>query len=425
MTAFFIVQDGTWAMGKPAQGLDRNLEASGSVGATSAVYPVGFTMAGITGGEADNQSRYRAFIWRPIRKLVDPITLAEFSQNACGSTGDDAARQALRLCFPDLVLNVEKATPEDGSPAALSEIARRVLVPGPGGTAISSRLPLVVLLGALSNPGGDFSGLADGIARRGYVVVAMVPAPGRERKAINTSEAEQASLALDATLVMLARDQGVDVERTALIGWSFGGIPMMLAAARSRGIRSIVSLDSAIRYQYGVDLLRPLLGEGFGGFHGAVLSMSAGVDNSVAKSDSLLERLGVRVERLQAEGFRHADFSDQHGGFPAQLSSASERERFQRRYAQLVSTIVEFLERTLSARSRARESEGRDAGPANRISLRSAKQSRADNRPCWGALGSQQLHRLDASRPNNRAFAQPTCPINDNTSSNVTAKRPD
>jgi pimeloyl-ACP methyl ester carboxylesterase len=373
LAAFVIALNGKWSMGELAQELDRNLETRGSAEATTVVYHVGFTMAGIT-GTADSQSRYRAFIWRPIRESVDPITLAEFSQNACGSSGDDAARQALRLCFPDLASNVGKATPEDGSLAALSEIAGKVLVPGPGGTAISSRLPLVVLLGALSNPGGDLSRLAEGIARGGYVVVAMVPAPGRERRAINISEAEQASLALDATLVMLARDQRVDAERTALIGWSFGGVPMMLTAARSAGVRSIVSLDSAIRYQYGVDLLRPLFGEGFGGFPGAVLSISAGVDNSVAKSDALLERLGVRVERLQAEGFRHADFSDQHGGFPAQLSSAGERERFQRRYAQLVSAIVEFLERTLSARSLALESEGRDAGPANRIPLGLTKQ---------------------------------------------------
>jgi dienelactone hydrolase len=215
-----------------------------------------------------------------------------------------------RITLGELGGLVRPAAGADRSPClgeGLSSAAGEPLFARLDGTPAAGRRPLVVLSGGLNSAGLELASLAETLASHGYVVAAVLAPPGDSPRAFDARHVELARAAIAATIERLSRDDGVDDERVALGAWSFGGAPATLEALARPSVRALVSLDSALRYQYGAALIRDARGYVPAAYRGALLSVIAGVDNEVAKDEGVLDAMSnaTRTRHL-APGMSHA-----------------------------------------------------------------------------------------------------------------------
>lgn len=313
-------------------------------GAAPGPHAVGLTIVPHDPASSDGRG-YRSLVWRPVQADLEPVTFEMFARALCPSHSDRPLAALVDACFPNLAAAVQ-ARPPGAGPEALARIGGQRLHAGWGGTPLATPRPVMVMAGSLSSSGGEFISVAEAVASHGYVVAAVVPPSRADRPAFSAAEAERARHALAAALSSFSGDSGVDTSQVVLAAWSFGGVPATIEALGNPRVQALISLDSAVRYQYGSDLIRSAPGYRPDAFRGSALMISAGVENSVGKDDSVLVALSQRrIERYVAEGLAHADFSDQYGALPALLSPRAERTLFHERYARLLARIVTFLER--------------------------------------------------------------------------------
>lgn len=305
-------------------------------------YAVGLT---VLDGDRDTGAHAisRALVWRPIQAARDPITFEMFAHAVCPPAIARTPTALVVECFPNLASGL-KGDRQDVDAAAVARVASERLHAGFGGAPLPSRRAVVVIAGALSGTGGEFISLAETLASHGFLVAAVAAAAPAGPRTRTLAEAERTQLAIAQMLSRLSDDAGADTSRVALAAWSFGGVPIVLEAFANPRVQALVSLDSAMRYEYGSDLIRAAPGYAPARFRGRVLHVTAGVDNTVAKDDRVLEALGqARVERHVADGLSHADFSDHYGALPALARPAAERARFHQHYNTMVARVVAFL----------------------------------------------------------------------------------
>lgn len=288
---------------------------------------------------------YRALVWRPVTRAGEPMTVDAFARAICSSAAATAAEITFARCFPALAATIEEQHPRTAA-ADLMRIGGQRLYAGRGGTPLSPARPLIVIAGSISSSGGDFISVAELLASHGFVVAAIVPPARTERPGFTQESAEGTRRAIERTIATLASDSGIDASRLVLAAWSFGGVPVMLEAMRNPSVRAVISLDSAIRYEYGSALIRSAPGYRPAAFRGELLSIIAGIDNSVAKDDQVLAALAAaRVETYVAAGMSHAHFSDQYGALPALVLPDAERTLLHQHTGRLLARLVEFLAR--------------------------------------------------------------------------------
>lgn len=184
--------------------------------------------------------------------------------------------------------------------------------------------------------------MAETLASRGFVVAEVVSAAPSERGGVTTATAAAATSRLADALQLLATDPTIDASTTAIAAWSFGGVPAFQLAVSDPRISAMVSLDSALSYRYGVDLLRtaslPARTTAL-----RMLAFSAGVSSAVARDDTwLASQPAVRLERATAIGLAHAGFNDLYGAWPAEVNRAAS-SAFLNDHAQVVAAVVRFL----------------------------------------------------------------------------------
>jgi len=288
-------------------------------GTAAGPHPVGVT-------RLDADGHLLALVWRPVRDAASRLTLADLARLACGEAAGDTAG-TVPACLP------EELAPVAGQPLSASS----------GGTAAPGRRPLVVLLGGLSARGLGLSSLAETLASHGYVAAVMAAPPSEVPRGFDDANVREARAAFGRVVDRLRDDPGVDAGRLVVAAWSFGGVPAVLEALARPEVRAVISLDSAMRYQYGADLIRAA-GADPTAYRGDVLSLSAGVDNTVEKDEGVLEAMTrASVTRVVATGMPHAEFTDVGGAMHAMTLPAADRLAFHERYARVVASIVTWL----------------------------------------------------------------------------------
>lgn len=303
----------------------------GLTGASLGPHPVTITISDAADG-------FRQIVWAPAARPGSASTLSEIVSRLCP---DAAAVRPVAQCLPDLAN--ELARRGSGTiEADLDSLAATPVGASLDAPRLAGRRPRVILQGSINSRGGEFFSLGEALASRGYEVTVIVDAT------------PSANPPYDAAAVTRAR-RGLDVAREGrddphvLVAWSFGGVPAALEAVTDPSPRAFVSLDSALRYGYGVQLLRA---EGFrpDTFSGPVLSVRPGTGNAVPQDDALVAQMsGAGGVVFTAGGLRHADFSDLRGAFPALLMPESARRQFQASHTAMIERVVDFIEETLPA----------------------------------------------------------------------------
>ncbi|MBB5205043.1 dienelactone hydrolase [Inhella inkyongensis] len=116
--------------------------------------------------------------------------------------------------------------------------ARSQAVPAPG------RFPLVVYAAGVGGPADENADLFEYLASHGYVVVSSVGmgADGREVEE-TLAHVEPQVATLQALIRQAPQWTAADPQRVAVMGWSWGGMSNLFAAARDPQIGAIISLD--------------------------------------------------------------------------------------------------------------------------------------------------------------------------------------
>jgi hypothetical protein len=285
----------------------------------------------------------RAMVWRPIQKALAPATLFDIARLVCPATPGVAD------CFRDL--GQPTGLPGDVvlSAGQLDALSRIRLEAGLGGDALDTRQPLVVMAGSIGSRGAEFIELAQRLARRGMVTAIVIPPLHTRRPQFSPAEAAAAHAGLTRAIATLAADRGVDPARLALAAWSFGGVAAALEAMNAPAVRGLLSLDSAMRYQYGVDLIRSSPSFRPTAYHGRLLSFVAGRSNPVPQSDSVIESLtNAQVESVVVPELRHGDFSDLYAALPMRVVQAT-NAALENGRARMLGQAADFLERVLTS----------------------------------------------------------------------------
>lgn len=115
--------------------------------------------------------------------------------------------------------------------------------------AAAGKFPVVVYAPSLSSPAFENAEMMELLASHGYIVLAS-PALGIAERGQKADLAHAEAQAADIRfLIDHARSlPQADVGRIAAVGFSFGGLANVLAAAKDERIKALVSLDGTLRY---------------------------------------------------------------------------------------------------------------------------------------------------------------------------------
>jgi dienelactone hydrolase len=290
-------------------------------------FSVGFATAESPG---TGETAGRILLWRPAPDDTSDLTVGDLSRLLCPKT------PAVGECFPNLA-SAARTTPFD-----LARVASLRLRSAPFARAAPGRFPLVLLVGSIASRGAEFVHLAEALAAQGFVAAEVVPGQASPSRDFTREAAVGATTRLARALDDLGRDPGIDASRTTVIAWSFGGVAAYRLARHEPRVTGLISLDSALRYRYGVALLESdsaaPVRSGL-----RVLAITAGIENTVEKDEAwLAAQPGLLLERAVAAGWSHGDFNDQYGAWPSQVRS-TDSAAFLDRYRRLVDLISRFL----------------------------------------------------------------------------------
>lgn len=112
----------------------------------------------------------------------------------------------------------------------------------------SGRFPVVIYAPSFSSSAMENSDLCELLASHGYIVLASASMGPHTRSMTSNLEGLETQAADIAWLIGHARTlPQADTERVAVVGFSWGGLANVLAAAKDDRIRAIVSLDGSVR----------------------------------------------------------------------------------------------------------------------------------------------------------------------------------
>lgn len=180
----------------------------------------------------------QALVWYPARRTnAAPMRVADYRQAALSDVdfglapGEAAKQRAAWLAGPQKS-QYEAAT-----------LAVRDAAPAAG------KYPVLVYAPSFAAPADENLDLCEYLASQGYVVIASRSLGARSVVMTDDVEGVEAQAADIAFLVNHARSlPQADLDKVGVVGFSWGGLANVFAAARSSRIKALVSLDGSIRF---------------------------------------------------------------------------------------------------------------------------------------------------------------------------------
>jgi dienelactone hydrolase len=115
--------------------------------------------------------------------------------------------------------------------------------------ARQGKFPVVIYAPSLSATASENSDLCEYLASHGYLVIASASKGSQTREMTVDAEGAEAQASDISYLISFAASiSQADLERIAVIGYSWGGLANVVAASRDDRIRALVALDGSVRY---------------------------------------------------------------------------------------------------------------------------------------------------------------------------------
>ncbi|MGZ8339035.1 MAG: dienelactone hydrolase family protein [Telluria sp.] len=174
--------------------------------------------------------------WYPAQaSMAKPVTLLDYIQAGLAEDDFSLGADELRKASARWIKHPRQ-------PAAQTMLAVRDARPAAG------TFPVVVYAPSFASSADENADLCEYLASHGYIVLSTGSRGARYKTMTDDLEGIEAQAADIAFLVAYAQTlPGADTSRTAAVGFSWGGISNVVAAARTNRIHALVSLDGSIR----------------------------------------------------------------------------------------------------------------------------------------------------------------------------------
>lgn len=201
----------------------------------------------LTGKRYDGEQArpVQTLVWYPASRPGKPLVYGDYLR-LTGSEDDFSRTEAQAARLADSIVRSDyfSVSGVEQGEAALRDPMRAQRDAG----AAQGSFPVVVYAPSLSAPAAENADLCEYLASHGYIVVASPSMGTRSRAMPIDLEGAETHAADIAFLVRYARSlPEADTRRLALVGYSWGGLANVLAAAKDPRIKALVDLDGSVR----------------------------------------------------------------------------------------------------------------------------------------------------------------------------------
>jgi dienelactone hydrolase len=188
----------------------------------------------------------QTLVWYPASGSGSPMVYGDYLRLTGSEVDFDRSDAQVRRAADIYVRNMYAS--ESGPEQAQEELkgamrARRDAAPANG------KFPVVIYAPSISAPAAENADLCEYLASHGYVVIASPSMGPRSREMPSDLDGAEAGAADIAFLIAYAHTlPHTDPGKVAAMGYSWGGIANVLAAARDSRIKALVDLDGSVRY---------------------------------------------------------------------------------------------------------------------------------------------------------------------------------
>jgi dienelactone hydrolase len=196
--------------------------------------------------EGERARPIQTLVWYPAGGAGKPMVYGDYL-GLIGSEDDFGRTEAQQRTVADQVIQmnyISESGPEQARVARAGAMrARRDATP------LGGRFPVVIYAPSISAPAAENPDLCEYLASHGYVVIASPSLGPRTRDMPSDLEGAEAGAADIAFLIAYAHTLPyADAGKVAAMGYSWGGIANVFAAARDSRIKALVGLDGSVRY---------------------------------------------------------------------------------------------------------------------------------------------------------------------------------
>ncbi|MDB5961488.1 MAG: Dienelactone hydrolase [Massilia sp.] len=180
----------------------------------------------------------QTLVWYPAAAAGTQVQYLDYMKTAL--TENDAARPAAELAR-------EGASLLTGNAAARARLQHSMLATRDAAPAAGS-YPVIIYAPSFAAPAHENADLCEYLASHGYIVLASASRGPRTAVMTDDLEGVEAQATDIAWLSGFAATvPGADLRQVAVVGFSWGGLANVFAAARSARIKALVSLDGSVR----------------------------------------------------------------------------------------------------------------------------------------------------------------------------------
>lgn len=185
----------------------------------------------------------QSLVWYPAAGRGEPVRYRDYVASTATEDRFDAPAQARR----DIDATIAHYTDGTRGPA-VKRALEQAMQARRDAEALPGKFPVLVYAPSYSASAMENADLCEYLASRGYIVLASASMGARTRGMTSDLEGVEAQAADIAFLIAQAATmKQADMQHIAVIGFSWGGLSNVLAAARDDRIRALVSIDGAVR----------------------------------------------------------------------------------------------------------------------------------------------------------------------------------
>jgi dienelactone hydrolase len=198
-------------------------------------------------GQPETHERARpiqAITWYPAKARGKPLTWRDYmatipTEDAPWLTPAEVQRMT--------DTNMAQAT-SNMTPAVARQVSGQAMWASRDAPAAAGKFPVVIYAASHSSIAAENADLCEYLASHGYIVIASRSAGARTKAMSTDLEGLEAQAGDIAFLIGQAQAMPqADTSRIAVVGFSWGGLSNVLAAAKDDRIRALVSLDGSVR----------------------------------------------------------------------------------------------------------------------------------------------------------------------------------
>jgi dienelactone hydrolase len=298
----------------------------------------------------------QTLLWYPARKSATPMRYADYL-SLIGSEDDFDRKPEKQAAAVTSALGW--LVPRKMSAAQVEEEKAKPMWAIGNAPALDGRFPVVIYAPSFNASAFENADLCEYLASHGYIVIASPSLGAHGREMTDDLEGIEAQVGDIEFLIGYAQNlANAETSRIAVIGYSWGGVSNVFAAAKDNRITALIGLDGGIRYvgkliaqaKYVTPshLVAPYL------YLASPPPTQKDIDErKMDVSDDLPARMKYAdVDEVMLRPFQHYHFASEHlrfldTGDPAVFSGAYTQEQISRTYNWMARYVLKFLDATL------------------------------------------------------------------------------